>query len=184
MPKERPRDVPLDVQAPSTRGPGGGAGPGFVPPPPPGGGGGGPLVVQSPDFVSPVNARDFFIQTLPTVVVAGPGTTVSLGTFRLPAQSVGVIRDLTFGVINPALTTNITFHVLDNGARMEGWGLIQFPPQLAAVGFLSYSPESTFIRFAAGSLIDLQVTVIDGGAYQIYAQAHGWFYPSQFRLNR
>lgn len=118
------------------------------------------------------------------MVVAGPNTTISLGTFRLPSQSVGVIRDLTFGVINPALTTDITFHVLDNAARMEGWGLIQFPPQIAAVGFLSYSPESTFIRFAAGSEIDLQVTVIDGGAYQMYAQAHGWFYPSQLRLNR
>lgn len=184
MPLERPRDVPLDVQAPGTRGPGGGGGPGFTLPPPPGGGAPSGPRGEDPDYVPPVTARDFFIQTLPTVVVAGPGTVVSLGQFELPGQSVGVIRDLSFGVINPALTTNITFHVLDNDARMEGWGLIQFPPQIAAVGFLSYAPESTFIRFQAGSLIDLQVTVIDGGAYQIYAQAHGWFYPSQLRLSR
>lgn len=144
----------------------------------PGGIGAAGIMAFPPHIYPP---REGYIEFLPpstAQTVAGPTTTVVLATptFNLPANSVGVIRELNFNVNNVLTTTDIRFRVLVNGSPVPGYDSIDIFPRAAASVNLSFPPENTFLRLVDGAAITIEVTVTDGGSYQLGASFRGWHF--------
>lgn len=133
-----------------------------------------------PDWYSPPGAIDWLAQGTATVG-PGPAATAVLATFQLPSGRVGVARDVTFSIQNMVPTTVVTLTVLNGGAAVPGWTLIQIPGRTTPFLSFSWSPDGTLIRFPAAVVISLSVTVTDAVAYTISASARGWHYPEQLR---
>ena len=183
-----PPGAPLDITArrraaqAGAPGFGGGFDAGYAPDVGPGvpgiGGGARPA---NPDWIPPPGATDFLVTTQPILNVAGPGTTALLAEFTVPANRVAVIRDLEVAIANMVLGTRVRFAVLASGTPIAGWSEIWVAPRPAAFVSRSFFPDSTVLRIPAQATIQLQGTVVDGGAYDLSMIAHGWHYPEALR---
>lgn len=102
-------------------------------------------------------------------------TPVVLASFQVPAQNVGVVRDINTVINTLLLTSAIRFRIKLNGGVPQGWDWTTFPRNAASVsGF--FDPSSTVIRVPEGQLVELEVQVTDAGTYQISGGFHGWFW--------
>lgn len=83
------------------------------------------------------------------------GASVEILTLTLPATYVGWIQIFGIYILSPSALQNVTFTLKINGAPVEGWDNIQFPPGVA--------------NFVVQNFSDLQVRVPDGGKISIVA---------------
>ena len=146
---------------------------------PDGGLGGAAGVMSFPPHIYPPQEgyTEFFPRTA-SQTVTGPNTTVilTLPRFTLPTNSVGVIREMNFNVNSLLVTADITFTVLIDGAPRIGYDAIVIFPRAAASVNKSLDPENTFLKLTDGAQIEIQVTVVDGGSYQLGADYRGWHF--------
>lgn len=124
-------------------------------------------------FAPPPGSNDFSASA--TVLLgAGPSVTV-VAAAQIPANSVGVVRSVSFSIRNMLLTTVASFAVLINGGVVAGWNYTVFP-QAAATVTLSFGPEETFIVVPDGATVGFQVTITDAVAYTVGGLFHGWHF--------
>jgi hypothetical protein len=91
------------------------------------------------------------------------GTVVEILTLTLPATYVGWMQIMGIYILSPTGSQDITFTLRINGAPVEGWDNIQFPPGVA--------------NFVVQNFSDLQVRVPDGGKISLFAtnnSANAW----------
>jgi len=148
-------------------GAGGGALPGFVRTVPP------VNEVKPPqgqDFIVGGNVAGASVATTPAVL---PGT-----AFLVPQGSVAYIRSLVLQVQQVLGTSDIAFAVRVDGTPVPGWQRIPVLPAVIAVWAQSWGPEEVYIEVQPGRTVEVSVTVLDGGAYNVGAILHGWIVPS------
>lgn len=134
--------------------------------------------VVFPPYIYPPKpiAQDFFILGQDTLGV-GPTTAVLTdSTFRIPRNTIGVIREITVNINNLLTTSDITFRLRINQVVVPGYVLPVFPRAVASAA-ISFPAESTVISVPDHATIDVQVTVADAVAYQLGASYRGWHFP-------
>ncbi len=117
-----------------------------------------------PPWVYKLPSSVDFNRNLFNVALAGvAGTAVEILTVTLPATYVGWLQIMGIYILSPSTTQDITFTLRINGAPVEGWDNIQFPPGVA--------------NFVVQNFSDLQVRVPDGGKISLFAtnnNANAW----------
>lgn len=136
-------------------------------------------IIFPPSFFPPSGAKYF----TPTgnQVVTGPNVTATMATFRVPQNSIGVVRSIVLSANDFLASADVVFALKFDGGPVEGWSNIQLFPRNAASVSLSFEAASTAIDVPDGSLITLDVTVRDAGSYRIGALIHGWYYGKDVR---
>lgn len=144
----------------------------------PGGIGAAGVMAFPPHIYPPTEGYTDFFPTAAAQTVTGPNTTVVLTapTFTLPTNSVGVIRELNFNVNALLTSSDITFQVLVDGSPRVGFDAINIFPRAAASINLNLPPENTFLKLPDAAVVQIRVTVVDGGSYQLGADFRGWFF--------
>ena len=99
-------------------------------------------------------------------------------TFTVPVGSVAYIRSLVLQVQQVLGTSDIAFAVRVDATPVPGWQRIPVLPAVIAVWAQSWGPEEVYIEVQPGRTVDVSVTVLDGGAYNVGAILHGWIVPS------
>jgi len=160
--------------------PGGGA----APLPFGGGGGGGALpgfvrTVPPVNEVKPPQGQDFIVggNLAGASVVTTPAVVTGV-TFTVPLGSVGYIRSVVFQVQQVLVTSDIAFAVRVDQTPVQGWARVPVLPAAIAVWSQSWGPEEVYVEVQPGRTVDITVTVLDGGAYNVGAIMHGWTVPS------
>lgn len=139
---------------------------------------GAPQVIAFPPEIYPTKDAQTFGPTGTIVTGAGPvaATTVT-GPFVLPINMVAVVREVTLNVNNLLTTSLVSFALRFNEAPVPGYDNLAIAPRAAASVAISYPPESVLVRIPDGATIDIAVTVLDAGSYQVTANYRGWWYP-------
>lgn len=118
---------------------------------------------------------DFNRNAFDAALAAAVGATVEIVTFTLPPTFVGWTQIFGLFILSPTANQDVTFTLKINGAPVEGWDNIQFPPGVA--------------NFVVQNFADLQVRVPDGGtvsvvatngsanAWTVGAKIAGWYHP-------
>jgi len=136
--------------------------------------------LNPPTDVRPPSARDFSISgTLAGATLATTPAPIPGAAFTVPVGNVGVIRSVVFLVNGLLVTSQVSFTLTFNLAPVEGWTNIPVLPRAAASVATSYGPDETALPVPENNAIGVVVTVLDGGAYQVSALLHGWFYPKE-----
>ena len=173
-PPGQPHDVEAWQRTASERGP---LAPGSPDAPP---GQAGPTMRYPPHIYPPIPySQDLYAAQSGTgITVTGPNTVALIpgASFQLPKNMVGVLRELTLDINSTLLTTNCFFTLLVNGGPWQGYAQMRVFPRVAASQAINFPPESTYIRVSDGALIQMQVTVVDGGSYRIGSTFRGWFF--------
>ena len=134
-------------------------------------------VVALPSVDKPPQASDFNIfGTLAARTSAN--TPAELAAFEIPANTVGAIRSISILANALLVTSDIIWTLKYNDVAVQGWNELTINPRAAGSVEVSWVPDETFIWVPEGSRISFDVTVRDGGTYQLSVTAHGWFYSS------
>lgn len=146
------------------------------------------MAVPSPDVVKPPDGQNFnrYVEgsfgpgPVTTLLIAGAlGVTRGTSLLSLPVNTVGVIREVTFGVIAMNAGTIIEFRLASSGSPVEGYSPFPIFPGALVRFSATLPPEDTFVPLPDGKDVTWTVAVTDGGTYQLSVQYRGWFYPKQ-----
>jgi len=100
----------------------------------------------------------------------------------VPPNNVGVVRSVTLGVNNMLVSTNVIFRLRFDQVPVTGWERLVIFPRAATSVVESFGPDETYELTDEGSLVDIEVQVVDAGTYQIGVGLSGWYYSK--RLNQ
>jgi hypothetical protein len=111
--------------------------------------------------------------------VIGPGpASQAVASFTVPPHSRGVVREFSADVNNLLPTSAITWALRIAGAPVPGWTFTAFPfgsPHVTIA--LITLTDRVWVEIPGGSVVDVLITVADGGTYQLGANIAGWTYP-------
>ena len=136
-----------------------------------------PTPVLFPPEIYPIpNAVLFSNSTVPPGLTATNAAPVVLVTFPIPAQSIGVINVVEYGINGLATTSLVTYTV-----RFNQGPVAYGPLGYSVSGNVAYLKESRnpLIRIPLGTtVVDIIVTVgaADGGSYLTGATIEGWYW--------
>jgi len=147
----------------------------------------GPAPSSAPGFVRtvpPVNevkppqGTDFIPgDTLTGATALNTPAVVGAVSYQVPFGSIGYVRSLIFHVQQVLPTSRILWAVRVDGAPSPGWQAIPTLPGAIAVWEQAWGPEEVYIEVEPGRTVDVQVTILDGGSYNVGAIMHGWIVP-------
>jgi len=91
--------------------------------------------------------------------------------FQLPTARTGVIKSFGMQINNLLLTSQVFWTLLFNNVPVQGWTRLNLFPTPAPFFGRSYD-RSIFVP--EGSLIQVQIDVLDAGTYQCGCSYSGW----------
>lgn len=106
----------------------------------------------------------------------GPGFSVAVAGTRLSAAVVGIVREVTYEVNNLLPSSLITFALRVNQAPVSGY-TYRFSAYGSPHASVIYDVNTTFIELPSRGLLDVLITVADGGTYTAFVTLGGWDYP-------
>lgn len=137
------------------------------------------IAVPPPEVFPPPEALQ--LDQFGQVTLTGPGTSAAIpGTeFNIPANMVGVIREVTISINNLLITTDAFWQLQFYQAPVQGYDNMRVPPTGAAFVSSNRPPESTLIRIpdAAQIRVTFNIGALDANTYQVTAEYRGWYYP-------
>lgn len=133
------------------------------------------VVEFSPRIYASAGSQQFSTQG---VVSVGPGpvTVVIAAAFRIPTNSVGIVRELTWDANDTLASSLIFFTLRFNQGPVQGYARYQMFPSAAARQSVGFGAVSTFIDMPAGASIDVIANVQDAGTYLLGANVRGWYF--------
>lgn len=129
-----------------------------------------------PSYYPPREAQFFYQRGRATALAAVAGPTVLAGsTFQIPANTVGWVREWSVQINNMLANTDIRFTILVNGGPVPGYTDFQPFPSPVARFSAFFFPEDTKIELPDRAQIQVLVTVLDPGVYDVGSDYRGWF---------
>jgi len=104
-----------------------------------------------------------------------PGTL----TFTLPPARTGVIKSFGIQATNLLLTSLVFWTIMIDNSPVEGFTDVSLYPAALPLSMLGWGPDETNLIVPEASTITVGVNVLDGGAYQLGAELHGWHVASK-----
>lgn len=111
---------------------------------------------------------------------AAGGNATTLATaggfsYKVPAQNVSVIKQVTVTIQNILAASAVTWTLLRNGAPIPGWSGRLIPPLSATAIAVPYN--DLVIRLAQNDVLTASITEVGGNAYTCSIEASGWHLP-------
>lgn len=120
-------------------------------------------------------SQDFNQNTFNTALAGVVGTTVTIVTFTLPATFVGYVQIMGIYILSPTAAQNVTFRLRINGAPIQGWDNIQFPPGVA--NFVVQNFSELQVPIPDGAQVSITATNNSADAWTVGAKVAGWYHP-------
>lgn len=121
----------------------------------------------------PPGSTPLFLSAKAATVGAGNVVTPAALQTTLQQSELGVIRGFSLFVENPTAATNVLWTLLINGAAVPGLNAVTILGRAAAS---VQRPLSVLVFIPAGATVGVQITNVDGGAYNVGADLEGWKY--------
>lgn len=96
--------------------------------------------------------------------------------FKLPDDSVGIIRDFSRYVNDMVATDAIIWQFRVNGNPVPQWSNVKMFPRVVAFGLAADDP---YIFVPSGATLDVVIQNTTVTAHKIGAGYYGWFWPSR-----
>jgi hypothetical protein len=120
-------------------------------------------------------SRDFNQNNFDLALAAVANATVTVATFQTPPTFVGFVQILGLFILSPTALQDVTFTLKINGAPIEGWDNIQFPPGVA--NFVVQNFADLQVRIPDGGLVTLVATNGNANAWTVGGKIAGWYHP-------
>lgn len=128
-----------------------------------------------PPWVYKLPTSADFNQNVYNAALAGAaGAFVEILTLTLPATYVGWIQIFGIYILTPTANQSVTFTLKINGAPVQGWDNIQFPPGVA--NFVVQNFSDLQVRVPDGGKISIVATNNNANAWTVGAKVSGWYH--------
>lgn len=117
---------------------------------------------------------DFNRNIFNTALAAVAGTTVEILSLTLPETYVGWIQIFGIYILSPTGNQDITFTLRINGAPVQGWDNVQFPPGVA--NFVVQNFSDLQVRVPDGGRMSITATNNNANAWTVGGKVAGWFH--------
>lgn len=136
-----------------------------------------PLVrtIDSPQKFKLPMSVDFNRNAFDVALAAAIGATATITSFQMPPTFVGFLQIFGIFILSPTAVQDVTFTVRINGAPVEGWDNIQFPPGVA--NFVVQNFSELQVRIPDSALVTLTASNGSANAWTIGGKLSGWYHP-------
>lgn len=112
-----------------------------------------------------------------TIALAGViGTRVVVASFQMPPTFIGYMQIVGIYILSPTNAQTITFTLRFNGAPVQGFDNIKFPPGTA--NFVIQNFGEMQVRIPDGALVTLTADNGSADAWTVGGKLSGWYHPS------
>lgn len=117
---------------------------------------------------------DFNRNVFSGALVAVAGTQLEVLSLTLPPTYIGWIQIFGLYILSPTASQDVSFSLRINGAPVEGWDSIQFPPGVA--NFVVQNFSDLQVRVPNGGRISIVATNNNANAWTVGGKVAGWYH--------